>query len=74
MDKIVINGGTPLRGTVEISGAKNAALPILIGTILKHTQFADFEAVKKAIDKCVPASKRHLVEANMRAIELGMQY
>ena len=34
MDKIVINGGTPLTGTVEISGAKNAALPILMGTIL----------------------------------------
>ncbi|MBQ6893286.1 MAG: UDP-N-acetylglucosamine 1-carboxyvinyltransferase, partial [Clostridia bacterium] len=34
MDKIVINGGTPLEGTVEISGAKNAALPILMGTIL----------------------------------------
>ena len=32
MDKIVINGGTPLNGTVEISGAKNAALPILMGT------------------------------------------
>ncbi len=34
MDKIVINGGTPLSGTVEISGAKNAALPVLFGTIL----------------------------------------
>ena len=34
MDKIVINGGTPLTGTVETSGAKNAALPILMGTIL----------------------------------------
>ncbi len=34
MDKIVINGGSPLKGTVEISGAKNAALPILFGTIL----------------------------------------
>ena len=34
MDKIVINGGNPLFGTVEISGAKNAALPILMSTIL----------------------------------------
>ncbi len=34
MDKIVINGGAKLLGTVEISGAKNAALPVLIGTIL----------------------------------------
>ena len=34
MDKIIINGGTPLVGTVEISGAKNAALPVLVGTVL----------------------------------------
>ena len=34
MDKIIISGGTPLVGTVEISGAKNAALPVLVGTVL----------------------------------------
>lgn len=34
MDKLVIEGGKPLYGTVKISGAKNAALPILISTLL----------------------------------------
>jgi len=34
MEKIVIEGGVPLRGTVPASGAKNAALPILIATLL----------------------------------------
>ena len=34
MDKLLVQGGVPLRGTVEISGAKNAALPILIATLL----------------------------------------
>ncbi|MBM4295919.1 MAG: UDP-N-acetylglucosamine 1-carboxyvinyltransferase [Deltaproteobacteria bacterium] len=34
MDKIVIEGGVPLKGEVVISGAKNAALPILAATIL----------------------------------------
>lgn len=34
MDKIVINGGRSLYGSVEISGAKNAALPILAATLL----------------------------------------
>lgn len=34
MDKIKIRGGKPLRGTVQISGAKNAALPILISSLL----------------------------------------
>lgn len=34
MDKLQIQGGQPLEGKVVISGAKNAALPILAGTLL----------------------------------------
>lgn len=34
MDKLLIEGGTSLSGKVSISGAKNAALPILAGTLL----------------------------------------
>ncbi|MDA8560200.1 UDP-N-acetylglucosamine 1-carboxyvinyltransferase [Nitrospinae bacterium] len=34
MDKIVIEGGQPLKGSVRISGAKNAVLPILAATLL----------------------------------------
>ena len=34
MDKRVIQGGLPLRGEVRISGAKNAALPILCAALL----------------------------------------
>jgi UDP-N-acetylglucosamine 1-carboxyvinyltransferase len=34
MDKIVIEGGRPLRGEVRISGAKNAALPLIAATLL----------------------------------------
>ena len=34
MDKLVINGGKPLSGELRISGAKNAALPILAATLL----------------------------------------
>ncbi len=34
MDKIVIEGGVPLKGRVEISGAKNAILPVLACTLL----------------------------------------
>jgi UDP-N-acetylglucosamine 1-carboxyvinyltransferase len=34
MDAIRIQGGEPLRGSVRISGAKNAALPILCATLL----------------------------------------
>jgi UDP-N-acetylglucosamine 1-carboxyvinyltransferase len=34
MDKIVIRGGRPLNGTIRVSGAKNAALPLLTATLL----------------------------------------
>ncbi|MCX7356000.1 MAG: UDP-N-acetylglucosamine 1-carboxyvinyltransferase [Alphaproteobacteria bacterium] len=34
MDKIRIRGGRPLKGTIEISGAKNAALPLMTAALL----------------------------------------
>ena len=34
MDKIIIEGGRSLKGSVTISGAKNAALPILFSSLL----------------------------------------
>jgi UDP-N-acetylglucosamine 1-carboxyvinyltransferase len=34
MDKLLIEGGQPLRGEVAISGAKNAALPLLCAAVL----------------------------------------
>ncbi|MBL4856385.1 MAG: UDP-N-acetylglucosamine 1-carboxyvinyltransferase, partial [Idiomarina sp.] len=34
MDKFKIRGGQPLSGSVTISGAKNAALPILMASLL----------------------------------------
>ena len=34
MDKLLIKGGTALDGTLTVSGAKNAALPILTGALL----------------------------------------
>lgn len=39
MDKIVICGKKPLYGTIDISGMKNAALPILFATVLVGGKF-----------------------------------
>lgn len=62
--QFIINGGTPLKGTVTISGAKNAALPILAATLLSkdtitlhnvpnledtHTMFHLLESLGKTI-------------------------
>jgi UDP-N-acetylglucosamine 1-carboxyvinyltransferase len=40
MDKFLITGGTPLHGTVEISGAKNAALPAMAASLLTADRVA----------------------------------
>jgi len=34
LEKLLIKGGNPLRGTIKCSGAKNAALPMIAATIL----------------------------------------
>ncbi len=35
-EQLVIRGGIPLHGTVEVSGSKNASLPIMAASILAH--------------------------------------
>jgi len=40
MDKFLITGGTPLQGTVEISGAKNSALPAMAASLLTADRVA----------------------------------
>ena len=38
MDKLLIEGGRPLGGEVRVSGAKNAALPILCASLLTRSR------------------------------------
>jgi len=38
MQQIIINGGKPLNGKIRISGAKNAALPLLTASLLTEQQ------------------------------------
>ena len=55
MEKYIVNGGNPLYGDVEISGMKNAALPILIASILTREKctienLPKISDVKKTLD------------------------
>jgi UDP-N-acetylglucosamine 1-carboxyvinyltransferase len=49
VDKLLITGGRPLEGEVRISGAKNAALPILCATLLSEAPLA-LENVPQLMD------------------------
>ncbi len=51
MDKIVIQGTKPLFGEITISGAKNAALPILAATLLSSEPHR-LARVPKLVDVC----------------------
>jgi len=55
MDRIVITGGKPLRGEVRVSGAKNAALPILAAL-----QRLDTSLLEAAADLGAPPVRRFL--------------
>lgn len=57
------------------NGMEGMANIIMVGKLLRETGLAsDPSELAEAIDKCVPASKKHLIEANTRAVALGMSY
>jgi len=47
---------------------------IILGKIVKETAFTSRDTVLKSLEKCVPASKKHLVESNIRAFDLGYSF
>ena len=36
MEKLIVHGGAPLKGRINISGSKNSSLPILAATLLTN--------------------------------------
>ena len=62
----------PASKLAEEKNLRSLANIILVGKVVKETGLCSMETLEKAIGKCVPPSKAHLVEANMRALELGM--
>ena len=46
MDRIRIIGGERLQGTIPISGAKNASLPLMIASLLTRETLAEAISVK----------------------------
>lgn len=62
----------PSTQMAEEQGLKGMANIILIGKLIKETGLASDEVIKKALEKIIPPAKAHLVEKNIKAIELGM--
>ena len=45
---------------------------ILMGKLLKETGIAVIEAVRPTLEKMIPPKKAGLIEANMKALAIGM--
>lgn len=69
MDKIVINGGKPLRGAVRISGSKNAVLPIMAATLLASGKYA----IRNVPDLRDVKTMAHLLRIIGAQVEFGSQ-
>ena len=67
MDKILVEGGHYLEGDVVISGAKNAALPILVSALLTDgwnefknvPALKDIESTKQLLQHLGASVERH---------------
>ncbi|MDE6148572.1 MAG: 2-oxoacid:acceptor oxidoreductase family protein [Ruminococcus sp.] len=44
---------------------------ILLGKLISETKIADYDEMKKAIRKTVPSNRANLIEANIKAFEIG---
>ncbi len=82
MEKLIIEGGIPLNGTVTISGAKNAALPLMAATLLApgtHTfsnvpELRDISTMRKLLHYMGAESEHfgntlHVDTTNVRTFE-----
>lgn len=64
----------PATRLADEQGLMGLANMIIAGKLLKETCFAQYESVKTGLIKSIPAQKAQLLEANLKAIEIGMKY
>ena len=65
MDKISILGGKTLEGTITISGSKNAALPILVSSILTR-ETSNLDNVPNLLD--ITTMKELLISLGIKIV------
>ena len=76
MDKIVIEGGSRLDGQVQVSGAKNAALPILVSALLtdgpcQFDNVPDLKDIHSTLELLTHLGARTQMEGNRVWVDAG---
>lgn len=83
IDSTLVNCGEKFRGGISYysipatqlatdNEMKGMANIIMLGKLLKITELTGMETVKTAMEKVVPANKKHLIALNLKAVELGL--
>jgi 2-oxoglutarate ferredoxin oxidoreductase subunit gamma len=62
----------PATKLADDGGFKGLANMIILGKLLKETNFAKYDSVLAGLKKSIPARKANLLDANIKAIEKGM--
>ena len=61
----------PASKLAEENGLNGLSNIILLGKLWKELGFCSKEALEAGVRKCVPAKKAHLVDSNLKALEIG---
>lgn len=64
----------PATQIAEENGLQGMANIVLLGNAIKGTGLCAIDTIRKAFENVVPPKKANLIDANMKAIELGMAY
>jgi 2-oxoglutarate ferredoxin oxidoreductase subunit gamma len=64
----------PAHQLAEENGLHGLANMIMMGRTLREMPFLPMEAVQTALEHIVPPSKKHLLQPNLKALQLGYHY
>ena len=64
----------PSTEMADTHGLKGGSNMVLLGKLIKETNLFTFDTMHKAVEKVVPPAKAKLIENNLKAIKMGMEY
>lgn len=64
----------PASKLAEENGLNGLSNIILLGKLWKELGFCSKDALEAGVKKCVPAKKAHLIDSNLKALEIGINY
>ena len=66
--------GIPATKLASENGLEGLANMIILGKVIKETNVLTIEQIKNSLAQMIPAKKAHLLDSNVKAIELGYNF